>query len=1020
MIGRKLEFRTKQGNQLIPHWDEAKNIEYKNEDSGLNANTVQEAIDKLAKQSDGSGSTIVSDGRVIRLEDFPGYSDEFVADLPEWYDIRTEADCAIEDYIYGVYPIDTDFESMVVDEVPAGWKNLASQITWDENNPRNWYFKGFTGKDVENLSEGHSILRYYEIIRYGFTDKWFTTYEAALSALDSAEDNYGIFIAKRSWNTAEGYFERFDNPILIKTKDGDLDLTAANVTETDISNNTLTRVVNAQDKYLVNNKSIIDRARDTRAFLQSVFDSADPDVTVLFPFNKTLIIGFADRVYQYGNFNTVSSKDRDKPQYMYYDESNKYRQYPDSFYVSSLFIYHKIDVNLNGSSLTMLPNWHRGYSIVKVMSENLIDPHAENNFADVPGGGALYNGNIIGDLDNHIFLPISVNTPTSALKYSHVHEFCSGIGIRDVISLYDLNVYNFTGDGISVASPYEGISENIVCDTRGKLSELDDNGTIVNDSGENTGYWYNNTIISLNTIHPNRNKVLIIRPKYATSSQQKKYASTPEMAPYYIDEELAVAYYNLGGTCIKTERVCYGDNLNVPLDATGVRFFIHIDPTITGSGDPSRINLMPLEVDWKQSISIERCEIYNCGRNGMTPTAMKNGIIRSCNVHDCGFTTNQLAIDIEGVAGIDTGIEFSDIWLHGDKGSITSVTGDHVYITKSKVGAISIGMPHLHIEDCDCNIITGTSKYFNNMVKPRRVVQNCQIHKQIQLSYGLVSNCRIRGEMPTDMYNANSKYPTVYENCVIRCKNLAPGVYKNCNIKIDNALGDNKMYSGFDIYWSKDSTSLQRIEYNRYIFEDCKLTAASLYGVNRGQTYQDTPINALLNFRNCEITLDTGYTNGNYEDSGSHFLQSYIESFVDNTITVKATNNKPAIRFVPYGPCVIARNKFKVSNVVSNFIALMIKNYKTSVTQGYSIRIEDNVFEYVGTTSNKAIVIAETTKAYKPDANVSINITNNMLFKKDNAANITLYEVSSMTDVEHQFVISESNNNTVNGGELNI
>ena len=1008
---RKVEYVNKQ-NKIVPHWDEAKNIAY--DRTGVTnlsgqANDVQTAITELAgKIGSGNGNTVVSSGAYVKLEDFPGYEEEFGAPITNYVDIRTTH--VIYDYIYGVYPIDTDFATMEIVSLPENWSE-GDEITWNENNPRNWYIGAHHGHDAKPASgKARSCRKYIDCIRDGYEDKWFVTYKAAetaLNNLDVEEGTYGIFVSSRMLDIYSGNFDRYENPILIDPED----LSAAGLTQAILNSTAEERVIAFQEDFLAQNANLMDRAKRTREFLQEVFNETGPDDIVLFPHNKTFIINFYPKVHQYGEGTN--------PGYDYYAEENKYKQYDNSFYLYCLFIYHKMNINLNESTIKLVPHWQRGYGMITIQNENILDLNPISTFDDIPCGGYITNGTIEGEWAEHMWLPVRAELDTSTHNYSQSAEHCSGISAKDVMSLINLRVHNFSGDGISFDSPKEHLNP-IIFSHSGKLSETGSLGSITTNQA---GYWYSDELL-ITSYHTHPDRAAIVRPKYATEAIENKYYSNSELAPYFIDEEFAVAYYNSAHICISVERPCFHDVLQIPNSATYFRFFIHIDPTIEAynsslGNEPGRINLVLYDVNWKEHSVIEGCEIYNCGRNGITPTAMPKGYIRNCNLYN-EDTGEQASIDIEGVSGLDTGITAEDLWLHSSRASIKSVTGDAFHIVRCKCKTIETAQPHLNIEDCDVQFVKGRVKYFNNIVKPRRVIKGTHIRQSLSISYGLVSNCRIRGIIDiSQSYDDESKYPTVYENCVLRVSKLGPGIYNNCNIIIDESLSTNAQYVGFDTYGYKGS---HYIEANRYIFDNCRISANNLHGIPGTVKQDGVTIKALLNFKNCKISLAEGYSNGSFEDSKSQFNYVFIESFVGNIVSASAESTYPLYKFIPYGNCVISGNTFKVNNLVTNFKAIRVRLYKTTVLKSYNVSIRDNVIEYSGTSSNLGIDICEgNASESKVDGNVIINIKNNTFVKNDDNTveeDITSYNLQAPSNISYTITVNDEDNSAVNGGTL--
>ncbi|WP_273851275.1 right-handed parallel beta-helix repeat-containing protein [Guptibacillus spartinae] len=309
-------------------------------------------------------------------------------------------------------------------------------------------------------------------------------------------------------------------------------------------------------------------------------------------------------------------------------------------------------LDLNGSTLKVRNNGLIKYAIIK--------------FDENQQYSRVTNGRIEGDKDNHDYTTI----PST-------HEFGYGISVGydtplegsniRFITLDNLEVFNCTGDAITIAS-VNGTLKTIKGDEfeSGGISLID--GTVNNQSNR-------------------------IRYKLNISMQQasiKKYGYFGLYGGSYgglgndIKTDIYdVVFYRKNNTFLssKVENQFF-DEVEVPIGAEYAKVILHQKelPSSSGSTISIRVPHIP------KNIFIEKCNLHDCRRLGISLTGGKHVLIKDCTIHHISGTAPQSGIDIEDARDINQYIFIDNNHFHDNSAhDIIAVSGRHLNITNNKL-----------------------------------------------------------------------------------------------------------------------------------------------------------------------------------------------------------------------------------------------------------------------------------------------------------------------------------------------
>lgn len=987
-----------ENQQVIPHWDEAKNTAFDNTGTNLVSQDVQSAVKELNDKIGQGGSNVSYSGNIKKLEDFVyvknntkiSYADVFDTDLDKTFDLNkpTVGDDAKTSINYLINHI-TDVIYYQGD----------ANINWNEAgklNPANW-------TNIHNIPEGEqypdiSLISPYSV--YSSND-WSATKPSAISGKT-------IYISYRVWNKEAREYGDYVAPITLTQYDN-------NDIYPKQSESTFDRITFIQERFTSFYADQLANADLAREFIQAAIDSIDSSDLLLFPKGRTHIIRFNVIGRAYDELD--SSLERE------YTNALDYGTLTNAVAFTGIRINRRVNIDMNDSIIKSIPHWLINYAMIRVTIDKWA--HSTPSVINDPSGTSIKNGIFDGSWDQYFYMPNHVYE-------EHVSNFSSGCDV----TLDRMESKNVPGDAFTIGDSHSWNAGNEIKfyhkqggDKIVNKGYILANGNIKTTDADNTAYSDYYEISLYNAYHQNNIK-LIARPLY----QWEGYNSFVDNGRYWVNEYFTVAYYkkeiNNSYTKLRVDTVQFGDILNIPNGATHFRFSVMRDSMYdtstnkfepyTGSGNnpnayndyglPSMdtgvkgikslfLSLMIGVTQQPSNVILNNCYAHDSGRDGMTLSGITTGLIRNCEIHN----SEQVDIDIESTAYFDHSIVFDG--LRG-KPSISSATGHSLRLVNCSLSALLATNPDIIVENSDIDAVSfkGMSyEHFKNITKPRRIIRNSVVRNTIDAAFTVFDNCVLGGDKMSDhdwninqqgiQYNSLNKfvntewnanygnYKNTFVNTTIKTNLIGPGVYKDCVIM-------NVKYLQTSAY--NDGNN----EQNHYTFDNCIIKVPHW----KCATNYKNPV---LSINNCDITFTThttgqtglivGLPNGGYH-IGTNFYGCKLKCLTNSIIRFAPNNvtDRFEFTFVPCGNTKIENNIFIQTAESSKTDLINLILYSTTNNNLQSISIKDNIVDYYGDDNHNARFVF--IQACTSNDNVPIFIENNT-FKNKSGLNAAIEDV---------------------------
>lgn len=786
-----------------------------------------------------------------------------------------------------------------------------------------------------------------------------------------------------------------------------------------------------------NNADALSIAKRTREFIQHAIDSTSEDQILLFPKNKVFVIDFSWIAYNDG-FTDIPhdySNDHYMPGIVLPGDNARFSMwYKDKFI--SLNINKKIHINLNGSTIKLIPNWLNNCTLINVDAGMYHGGWQNVTNLTNPAGTIIENGKIDGNFSNLIKFKDSAFLPYSTREY-HVH--C--IDTARTAHLENLELFNVAGDGATVSSKlswHSGDPVTFYSKVEGSYvvnnGFIKPDGTISNNSGTNyKGYVYSDFVDIWEYTHMIPFAELMVRPAFANEDE----SSLVDNIDYWASEYFTVAYYNSSKQHIGTNEILkFGDTLSVPNGTKYLRFSIKRDPSMdieltSPSLEGSKfMNLWICEVGTAYGTTVKNCTMHHCGRDGLTIAGIPNGEIFNCVMYGCG----QLGIDIESTGTLD-----KNFTIRGVKcASLGNATGHSLYIQDSRILMLRSTNPNIMIENCDMNeliLASPTNMSFNhNISLPRRTVKDSIVRENLFSVYSIFENCVIGGDKVHNVctvdnydniteykpFDANpdatgyngirsytawwsaywGNYKNQYNKCTIKTNLLGPSVYNDCIIQPTNAC------TLIPYAWGT-------YEQNTFTFNKCKIDVPYIQCVD--YSWDDgshKKFGACVDICDCDIhfTKHAAKATTIYDQehstagSGSNFLGCYIHNLINSRITFSPYDDLVyEFVFYPYQNTKIENNIFIPTNTspISKLKLIEVDLYNVNANDAFKVSIKDNIIKHNLTTpaqgSKNLNLLSVVQRDFVAGGNidkVAFNIEGNRY-----SSNKVVKNISSMDDI---------------------
>lgn len=963
-----------ENQQVIPHWDEAKNTEFDNSNTDIVSKDVQSAIKELNAKINNSSSSDTS-CNIIRLEELDGYNSEY----------GTGADFAI--------PKNNGNDYVFTDHIYFIHRGDLSNLRWDrdEKDPTKW------GKDNNH--------------HYCATRLWkpLVSIPATASALKFNVIEGGVFVEKTYNSSTDHIFISIRTRILTNknytvystpTEVTFAQLQAIQIDPGVINAGTVNKnsVINTiKEQFTSLNQAALEKATVTRKFIQQALDGLSSDDILVFPKNCRFTVAFDPDAYDYGYINRrytyPANGDLEDPTFLdgYHNTDYLHMKFV------GFFIDKEVHIDLNGSTIEMIPNWLPSCDVFRIgprykhsntHPSNLEYPTGDSR----PKNTSIVNGKILGP-EFGMYFPY----------YTPDYEHSPCVSADDTVILKNLTLSRALGDGISLASlnTYDSTeiapSNNIrpggiaFLNTQGVLNN---NGSISSTSDPNqrcTNEYYRIASWNVNS-YPDVGYVP--RPFFKDAANSVHYIDT---AKGYINEQVTIAYYNNNKVKIGYEVINFGDTMNVPAGATLCKFGMTAKSSLFAGG--SLLSIVVTAITWNKNSVIENCNISNCGRDGMTLAAIINPTLKNIYIKDC----EQAAIDVENNAYVDDDIKVENLVIERESRGISCTTGAHFQLVNSKISGIGSDMPAVSISDSDIQWLTlgskpnetGDTTFNSNITKFKRVIRNSIIRNAVYSVYTLFDNCIFTGHFDILQHSQyNGKHLNTYKDCTFKTTNLSPGIYYNCIFRCDDL--------SLDIYYGSTP------ENSLYKFVDCKFDINSISTLNHyGTTNPRTLTNsgALLDIIRCTLNIRGHKTLYNYDlfgttISNTNFQGTYIRTLKDSIINYSPSNSDYFELFItPYTNAVIEHNLFNPTTESDKVSLLHFFLRSIADNDVYNVSIKNNLVKHYCTDPNDKSRFVFVHILNKDD-NVHFDITDNVFLNvSDTVKVVNTLPTAGETDI---------------------
>ncbi|NOV00208.1 right-handed parallel beta-helix repeat-containing protein [Paenibacillus planticolens] len=602
--------------------------------------------------------------------------------------------------------------------------------------------------------------------------------------------------------------------------------------------------------------------------------------------------------------------------------------------------------NLNGATLKINPNGLPNYAIVLFQRNQKYC--------------RITNGKIEGDRNAHDYTTVP-----------GTHEWGHGIRISNTplvgsnvkfLTIDNLEIYNCTGDGISLESLYGQISGyNFDGNFEAGGISLTD-GTLVADD----------TRIR-NTIKIDMNQANIAKWGYFGL-----YGSSYGGVGAGITSNLYdLVFYKKDDTFLSAKtNIQFFDEVEVPPGASYAKFIIHQN-TVPPAGQSS-ITLKVVE--FGKQLYIDKCNIHDCRRLGVSITGAKHVYITECKIHHIKGTAPQGAIDIEDMYEFNQYIYIDSNNFHDNTSyNIIAVAGRHISITNNAIrgGTLAINenvdKAVIHANDLRdmSGLIAGEVILSNNHFYGSRIiltqsseealVSNCLFHNSpLNISrtkaYCVqLDNCRF--------FNDIDYYSTFQGLGSTLFFSTEPQEISNCTIEGGGAKGSS-------LTWVSNSTKNGWL-FNNVSFINTKHAQNIVTGLPPGNysgcSFKNSgPISTINNpqaeyqLKNCtfewdgytQLTFDQNKKNALLHISGSSFASKESTAFLfrdvggevvfkQNTFSYNPTNAATMIDF--WWPTFVAASFTMDGNIFKSTKAMKAINASDPKSASIEILFSNNV-----------------------------------------------------------------------------
>lgn len=325
-------------------------------------------------------------------------------------------------------------------------------------------------------------------------------------------------------------------------------------------------------------------------------------------------------------------------------------------------------LNLGGSTLKIRDNGLTKYSII--------------SFQDNQKYSRITNGKIEGDKETHDYSSGGTHEGGYGIQIGSFTPSVQGGNNTRFISIDNLEIYNCTGDAITVNSTFGQISPIPT-----SLASSWEQGGISTTDGKLT---VNNSKIR-STLKIPMNQQAILKYGYFGLYGNGYGDLGPDIICDYYD----IIFYRSNDTfLVSRKQVQFFDEVELPIGASYAKVVLHQSkiPALGKSLINVRVPSFP------QHTYIEKCDLHHCRRQGISISGTKHIYIRDNHIHHIRGTNPQSGIDVEDGYDLNQFIyiernNFHDNYFY----DVVVVNGKVIYLEGNRFSSTTAGGPSLAV-----------------------------------------------------------------------------------------------------------------------------------------------------------------------------------------------------------------------------------------------------------------------------------------------------------------------------------
>lgn len=601
-------------------------------------------------------------------------------------------------------------------------------------------------------------------------------------------------------------------------------------------------------------------------------------------------------------------------------------------------------LNLNGSILRIRDNDLPNYALISFKKNQMFS--------------RITNGKIEGDKDSHDYSSGGTHEGGYGIQIGSFTPPSDGGNNTRFITLDNLEVFNCTGDAITVNSTFGQIFP-----TPTQLSNSWEQGSI----SLTDGTLINNPNKIRSTLKIDMNQTAIKKYGYFGLYGNGYGSLGADITCDYYD----VLFYKNDETLVSSRnQIQFFDEVNVPSDANYAKVVLH------QSKIPESKNcLINVRVpSFPSHTYIEKCDLRNCRRQGISICGTKHIYIRDNNIHHIGGTPPQAGIDVEDGYDLNQFIYIEGNNFHDNHFyDVVVVNGKSVYILKNKITdtlgqgaslAINGGTDKVFVSDNTFHkakaILSGNVMFSNNFLYGTQLnVLGKYINRPIYISDNLFHNSKLVLDTPyaylvkidscrfyndSNKLNAFSNFqwtlelrnqPQIISNCIFEGKDVLYNTYVLNSTKGGWLFNDTLFKSGTTLIGRYVNCTFIG-EMSTFGVKGTSIDTVELIGckvISKDRFNSLITANDIKSFKliNCYIEKPNGhiFRGGNIsdeiilsentfkitDDSLKRTIILFESSFTGNSILVK--NNNISARYI---------NQVGIENATTNNPQVIISN----------------------------------------------------------------------------------------------